>query len=308
MSFQMKLINAALSLTVKPILGIIPFNKFTLGVPRKMLKIIGGISPPDRQAHVTTKDAHHVPIEFIEYHLNVSKNRAKIILYLHGGGYLAGSPLTHRNITTRLSHYAECTVVAVDYRKSPEHPYPAALNDAVEVYQWLIESGYLPENIIIAGDSAGGNLTLITALAIRDRHLPRCAGLICISPWADLSSAGSTHVTNKRHDPMIPTHRVMDAAQLYANDIPLNDPRVSPLYADLHDLPPTLIHVGDREVLLSDSLSLHQRIKESGGESELKIWKDCPHVFQLFAGLAPQSKQSIREMCMFATRCWSNYS
>lgn len=304
MSFRMKLINFALRTTVKPILSLIPFNRLTLGVPRELVRIVGSISPPNKACFIHSVSAHNIPAEVVEYAQNCYPGTTQVMLYLHGGGYIAGSPLTHRNITTRLSYYAECTVLAIDYRKAPEHPYPAALDDAVESYTWLLEQGYKPENIIILGDSAGGNLTLATALAIRDRQLPQCAGIVCISPWTDLTASGETHTTKKSNDPMIPSHRVIEAALLYANGIPLDDPRVSPLYADYENMPPMLIHVGDKEVLLSDSQNLHKRAIMHGVKSHIKIWKNAPHVFQLFAGLAPQSSQSLKEIALFAKCCW----
>lgn len=306
MSFRMTLINTALKLTVKPILSLLPFNKFTIAIPREVLKIVAQVAPTISSCEITDVLIGDMKAEFVEYTKQRNPAKTKVMLYLHGGGYLAGSPLTHRNITSRLSCYANCSTLVIDYRKAPNYPYPAALEDSMQAYNWLLDRGYKSENIVILGDSAGGNLTLITALKIRDLGLPKPAGIVCISPWTDLTTSGDSYKTRKHSEPMIPGHRVIDAAKLFANGIPLNDPRISPLYADYENMPPMLIHVGDKEILLSDSVNLHNKAKEHGVQSELKVWKNSPHVFQLFAGIAPQSTQSLKEIADFAKSVWVN--
>ena len=170
------------------------------------------------------------------------------------------------------------------------------MNDALYAYEWLLSQGIAPNDIVIAGDSAGGNLTLVTLLAIRDKQLPLPASGICLSPWGDLTARGNSALYNRALDPMIPTSNIRGASRLYANGIPLEDPRLSPVFADLAGLPPLLIHVGENEVVLSDSTRLAANAVASGVDIDLKIWPNAPHVFQLFAGFVPQANQSLQEI------------
>ena len=155
---------------------------------------------------------------------------------------------------------------------------------------------------MLAGDSAGGHLTLSTLIAIRDRGLPLPAAAALLSPWTDLSCASQSHRHNRERDTLIPSRRVRHAARCFANGMPLDDPRVSPLFAGLHSLPPLLIHVGDGEVLLHDATRLAEKAREQGVDVSLRIWRDAPHVFQLFAGLVPQGTWSLKEIGRFMQR------
>ena len=305
MSFKMKVINRLLKLSVKPILSLVPINKHTISIPRKTIQLMTSFAPKIGSCKITDIVMNGVSAEQVELVKGRAPKFCKVLMYLHGGGYLVGSPLTHRNITSRLAHLGDCSVFAIDYRKSPEHKYPAALDDSVVSYQWLLDQGYKPENIVIAGDSAGGNLTLVTTLALRDRGLPLPAGIVCISPWTDMTCSGESYITRKDVEPMIPPHKVKDAANMYIGNVPAHDPRVSPLFADYEGMPPMLIHVGDHEILLHDSINLHIKAKQHGVDSDIKIWKEAPHVFQIFAGLAPQSSQALKEIAWWMKDKWS---
>ena len=216
------------------------------------------------------------------------------VLYLHGGAYCVGSPATHRAITSHLALASDATVFAIDYRMAPEHPFPAASDDALTAYRWLLENGYAPERVFIAGDSAGGGLTLATALQIRDQGLPAPGGLILLSPWVDLS-------LSRRNDPQQPDESMLSwptlehAAALYAGE-QRRHPLVSPLEADLDRLPPTLIIVGTDEILLGDSEALYGKMAAAGTSVRLSVYHNMWHVFPIQAGTLATANMAIAEM------------
>lgn len=304
MSSQLMLVNRLLRATVKPALHFISFDENKIGERRGWLCAIASLVPLPAHTVVETFRLGAFGAEWVYSEKHAAKAKDRVLLYLHGGAYLVGSPITHRNITARLARYGQCRVLAINYRKSPQYPFPYALEDAVSAYRYLLQQGYAPENITIAGDSAGGNLTFLTAIALRDRGLPKPAGVVGISPWTDLSSSGDSFFSHRSVDPMLPARRIAHAAKLHANGIPLDSPLLSPVFAELHDLPQMLVHVGESEVLLSDSLRFVDRARNYGVNAQIKVWKNAPHVFQIFAGIVPQSKQSLREIGHFLRHCW----
>src|SRR5688500_6492387 len=179
---------------------------------------------------------------------------AAAVLYLHGGGYVIGSPRSHRHLAAAIARAAGTRALLLDYRLAPEHPYPAALDDAVAAYQWLLGRGLAPSRVVVAGHSAGGGLTVATLLALRDRGLPPPAGGVCISPWLDLTCSGATYATKAAVDPIVARESVAMMAPAYAGARDPKAPLLSPLYADLRGLPPLLVQVGSDEVLLDDAL------------------------------------------------------
>jgi len=201
-------------------------------------------------------------------------------LYLHGGGYVMGSLNTHHELMARIARSTNAQVLGLDYRLAPEHLYPAAVDDAVSAYLWILEQGIASEHIVIAGDSAGGGLTLATLLVIRDRKLPMPAGAVLFSPWTDLTSSGASIRTRADADPMIGPEVLLPMAAHYAGNQPSNTPGISPLFGDLRGLPPLLIQVGDAEVLLDDSTRLHERAQAVGVDSTLHVFAEAFHVFQ----------------------------
>lgn len=215
------------------------------------------------------------------------------LLYLHGGGYAIGSAAGHRHLCAHLAAAAGITGYSVDYRLAPEHPYPAAVDDAVAAYAGLLALGIAPRNIIIAGDSAGGGLTLATALALRDRDLPQPAGLFCISPWADLTQTGASYRVCAERDLLV-TKAALDAwTVLYAGERDPAAPLISPAFADFTGLAPLLIHVGADEVLLSDSLKVAEAAGLANVPVELVIEKDMQHVWHFMLGMLTQARTSI---------------
>lgn len=221
------------------------------------------------------------------------------ILYLHGGGYVSGSPATHRGMVSQMAHETQISILLLDYSLAPEHPFPAALHDAVGTYLWLIDSGYAPENIFIAGDSAGGGLTLAMLLKLRDDNHPMPAGAICISPFADMVGTGKTMQENARKDPWLKASDLDLVTNLYNQDVPMDHPYVSPVYGNFEGLPPLLIQVGECEILLSDSERVAAKAAEYGVEVELRVWQGMWHVWHAFYEMVPESKRAIREMADF---------
>jgi len=231
--------------------------------------------------------------------ISLDKNYQKedgVILYLHGGGYVAGSPWLYKPLLRPLSKYCDMPVMAVDYRMAPDHVFPAGLDDSIAAYKALLEKGYQSKNIFIMGDSAGGNLTLATILKIKQEGLPNPAGSVSISPWADMSCSGDSVRSNEKSDSYIPGYdKIIVAAKMYAGETPLNDPLLSPVFADFSGMAPMKIIVGDIEVLYDDSRRVAEKASEAGVEVDYKAWRGQSHVFPLFSFL-PEAKQALREI------------
>lgn len=223
-----------------------------------------------------------------------SEHNDQAVLYLHGGAYLVGSPATHRNITSHLARAANACVYAIDYRLAPEHPFPAALDDVVDAFQWLLQNGYRADQITLAGDSAGGGLALATAVRLGNEGKPMPKGLLLLSPWADLGNPMAEQPITV-DEIMLNWHMLQQAAQRYAPD-QLDHQYVSPLSADLAGLPPTLIIVGDQEILLSDSERLLAGMQQAGSPVELYLFAGMWHVFVAHAGLLSNANLAIRLM------------
>jgi acetyl esterase/lipase len=221
------------------------------------------------------------------------------MLYLHGGGYLACSPVTHRAITGAYAN-RELKLFVPDYRLAPEHAFPAALDDALAVYKGLLESGIPPLKLAICGDSAGGGLALAALLAARDAGLPMPACAVLFSPWTDLAATGESLTTNSRRDAMLPGDRMAETAAFYLNGADAQNPLASPLYGDLAGLPPLLIQVGAGEVLRDDSTRLASRAKAAGVAVDINIWDGMPHVWQLFQGFLPEARAALDQAAGFA--------
>jgi len=220
----------------------------------------------------------------------------RAVLYLHGGGYVVGSINTHRELAARLSRAARARVLVIDYRLAPEHPYPAAVEDATAAYRWLLAAGTPPQHIVIAGDSAGGGLTVATLVALRDAALPLPAAGVCLSPWVDLEGSGESMTTKAAVDPLVDRERVRKTAAYYLAGQDPRTPLAAPLYANLSGLPPLLIQVGTAETLLDDSTRLAERARKAGVNVTLEPWEDMVHVWQVFAAILPEGQQAIERI------------
>lgn len=204
-----------------------------------------------------------------------------VILYCHGGGYSTGSRLYARTLTTKLAASTSMDVLCFDYRLAPENPYPAALEDALKAWDYLMLLGYGARDVIVAGDSAGGNLALSLVLQLKERKriLPR--GLVLLSPWTDLTGAGKTHETRKAVDPVLDEEYLNAMTLNYASGEDLKNPLISPLFGDMMGFPPTYIQVGDNEVLLSDAIRLHKKLIKENISVKIDVFKGMWHVFQM---------------------------
>jgi acetyl esterase/lipase len=229
----------------------------------------------------------------------------RAILYLHGGGYVMGSANTHRSMVGEISRAAQAVALLVDYRLAPEFPFPAAVEDGVAAYKWLLDQGFAPKNLAIAGDSAGGGLAVATLVSARDQGLPMPAAAVPISPWSDLTCTNESYKTRAEADPMVGSGSIGNMANRYLQGKDAKNPYASPNFASLKALPPLLIHVGRDEVLLDDSIKLDQKAKADGVSSTLEIWEDMIHVWHAFHPMLPEGKQAIERVGAFLREKWA---
>ncbi len=232
--------------------------------------------------------------------------RGPVLFYLHGGSYVFGSTATHADLLARFALETGARTLAIDYRLAPEHPYPAALEDALAAYRWLVgaegeaPSGSTP--VVVAGESAGGNLVLATLLALRDAGEAAPAGGILVSPWLDLGATSPSTRTNDAND-YGTRAMVLEQAKLFAGEVPLDDPRVSPLFADVHELPPLLVQVGGAERLHDEAVLFARRARDAGVEVTLDVLPEMPHAAALLAHYCEEGRRSItRAAAFFRTR------
>ena len=231
----------------------------------------------------------------------------KVILYLHGGAYIIGSPRTHRQLVSHLARMAGVTAVLPDYRLAPEHVFPAGLDDAVAVYRGLLGSGFKPEDIVISGDSAGGGLAVATLLTLRHAGVPMPAAAVLLSPFMDVTGSGESATTRADRDPWFDIADLRVVARYYCPDeSEWQNPLVSPVFANVAGLPPMLIQVGDDEILLSDSTRFAEKLEAAGGDVELEIWPHMWHVFQMFIGKMPESRAAVRKMSKYIQGCFGD--
>lgn len=223
----------------------------------------------------------------------------RALLYLHGGGYCIGSITSHRGLAAALSRAAGLRVLLLDYRLAPEHPFPAGLDDAVAAYRFLLDEIGDPRRLAIAGDSAGGGLTAATLLALRDAALPQPAVAALLSPWLDLSLSGASMQSRAAADPMVQRESLQPMADAYLQGAAPTTPLASPLFADLHDLAPMLIHVGDAETLLDDATRFADRARAAGVDATLEVWEHMIHVWHAFAFILPEARDAIARVGTF---------
>jgi len=277
-----------------------------------------GVSKPDRNASLPRrraaleKAARHLPmprrIEIEptkiasmagEWIRPAGEPAAGVVLYLHGGAYTMGSCVTHRALAARIALAGGARVLLPEFRLAPEHPCPESVEDAMTSYRWLIERGVSPEAMVVAGDSSGGGLAVALMVLARDDGLPLPAAIVCLSPWADLEMTGESITTRARLDPVCSLEESRFHAACYLGG---TDPRssvASPIHADLSGLPPLLIQVGDREILLDDSIRLAESARRAGVDVELQAWDGMWHVWHLLAAYVPEGERAIRQVGSF---------
>jgi len=221
------------------------------------------------------------------------------LLYLHGGAYMFGSPRLYRHFTWRMADAARAHVLIIDYRLAPEHPFPAALDDAVTAWRWLLDNGGSPSSMTIAGDSAGGGLALATMMKLRGEGLPLPVAAAVMSPWTDLALTGPSLHINADADPMLVAADVPRFAAGYLGGADARNPYASPLYGDPHGLPPTLIQAGGDEILRDDAVRMAEKMRSVGCDVELQVWPRMPHTWQLLAPVLPEAREAIDEVARF---------
>jgi monoterpene epsilon-lactone hydrolase len=222
-----------------------------------------------------------------------------VILFFHGGGYVSGSVAIHKLLCVSLARATGMRMLLPEYRLAPENPFPAALEDALSAYRWLLAQGFKPAEIIIAGDSAGGGLALATTLALRDAGEVLPVAVVCLSPWADLTLTGESYRTKAKADPILSTKKLHHWASSYTDENNLSNPLVSPVYADFHDFPPLLIQVGSEEIMLDDALRVAEKAKAAGVGVTLKVWLGMWHVWHATGTWLPESREALAEIGQF---------
>lgn len=220
----------------------------------------------------------------------------KVLLYLHGGAYVLGSCHSHRHMVSHLAREGQVETLLPEYRLAPEDRFPAAVDDAVAAFRGLIDQGYEPDDIIVAGDSAGGGLSVAMMIALRDFGGPMPKAAFLLSPWLDLSGSGESIETRRDRDPWFKPEDMPVAASFYCEEDEVSNPLVSPVYAEMQGLPKTFVQVGDDEILLSDATRLVEGIRAAGGQAEIQVFSEMWHVFQAFLLVVPEARDAIRTL------------
>lgn len=264
-------------------------------IQRELISTAYLTSVPPKGCQFQTIEAEGLSLTRVSY----SEEPRGIVLYLHGGGYICGSPKTHRGLTGHLSKSSNTMLIVPDYRLAPEHPFPAALDDAENLYRALLDEGHPPSAISFAGDSAGGGLAVSLAIRLRDKGIPLPASLTLFSPWVDLSN---DHLYSPEEEPLLSRQWIDKAARLYCGAESRSNPLVSPIHGDLSGLPPMLIQVGSEEILMNDSQRLAEAARRDGVDVTLDIFNSLWHVFQVHAGQLDRATAAVNEAGDFIRR------
>ncbi len=273
-----------------------PSDSLTIAERRAQYERAEKVFPTPPEVKVERVSAPAAPAEWLRPPGAVA---GRVVLYLHGGGYVIGSPRSHRHLAAAIASAAAASALLLDYRLAPEHPFPAAVDDATAAYRWLLDQAIAPEHVVIAGDSAGGGLTMATLLALRDARVPLPAGGVCISPWVDLTCSGETYRTKAAVDPIVGQAGVAAMATAYLGNVSPRIPLASPVFADLHGLPPLLIHVGSEEVLLDDAVQLAAEARAAGVETTIEVWERMIHVWHWFLPMLDEAHAAVEGIGRF---------
>ena len=262
----------------------------TVDEQRARYRKLAQLLPAPEGVTVEAVDAGGVPAE---WHRPAGGDDSAAIVYFHGGGYCIGGVDTHRGMAGHLAVATGVPVLTVDYRLAPEHPHPAPVEDAASAYRWVLQQGVAAGRTALAGDSAGGGLAVTTCLALREGGDPLPGFAVLISPWTDVEGTGATMNTLAGDDPMVTGEGLAEMREWFLAGHDPRDPLVSPLHGDLAGLPPTLIHVGEREMLLDDALRLADRLRSAGVDVTCEVWPEMVHVWHMFAGQVPESDAGL---------------
>ena len=264
---------------------------------RRRLAFLGRLVPrPPRSTEMIAVDAGGVKAERI---MTPASRHDRHVLYLHGGSYVVGWPGLYRDLTWRLATLCRACVLCIDYRLAPEHPFPAALDDAVAAYRWLLAQGADPHRIALMGDSAGGGLVFATMLRLRDEGFELPAAAVVVSPWTDLALTGDSFRLNAAIDPLIPVELAPRVVDLYLAGADPRDPYASPLYGDPAGLPPTLILVGGDDVLRDDAVRMADKMRAAGCHVEIVVWPHMWHVWHMLMRVMPEAMAAIARIGTF---------
>jgi acetyl esterase/lipase len=260
---------------------------------RKRLDQLGRLGRPARHVAIEEKTIAGLRAEWYRPR---EATPGKVLLYLHGGAYALGSCDSHRKLVTHIARAGKIEAVMPEYRLAPEHPFPAGLDDAVAVFKELLGMGYGADDIIIGGDSAGGGLSVAAMLQLRHQGAPLPRAAILLSPFLDMSASGESMKTRASQEPWFHAEEIEVVIRYYCPDEDVRNPLLSPVFANVSGLPPMLIHVGDDEILLSDSTRFAHKLRTAGIDVELEVFLEMWHVFQLFIGTMPESKRAVRKI------------
>jgi monoterpene epsilon-lactone hydrolase len=260
------------------------------------------VDEASRKLNRMPKDIEVVPVKvddmYAEWIIPKDAPDKKVIMYIHGGGFISGSCLTHRMHVAKFAKGSGIKALLFNYRLAPEHPYPAAVEDCVTAYLWLLEQGYLPSDIVLCGESAGGTLTLATLVALKDKGIALPGGGVAISPVTDLTCSAQSFITNAKKD-IAPLNSWSVWTKYYIGDNDPNLPWLSPQKADLSGLPPLLLCVGSNEIHLDDTVNFAKKAKEHGTDATLMVWEGMVHAFPIMSPLFPEAKQAMDNICAF---------
>jgi len=291
---KIKLLKALLRSLVKPMFG----PPLSYPLQRVWLYAMSAVSIKPRKTQLKSMNVLGVPVQQVSNAATPGSPEENVILYLHGGAYCIGSAKTHGGLTANLAKKCRAKVFVPEYRLAPEHAMPAAIDDCLNCYEWLLSEGHKPSQIIIAGDSAGAGLVMATALRLKEKNLAQPAGLVLMSPWVDLTLENLNKV-NDKVDPLLRWTNLKPAAKLYLNGADPKDPLASAIFADLSGLAPMLIQVGSEEILLGDAQKLYDQAQKCQVDVSFNLYQQGWHVFQLQAGLLNMADQAIDEISLF---------
>ena len=256
-------------------------------------------SKPGPMVQIKPDQLAGLPVEWVRPRSLTQPDTAPICLYLHGGAFAMGGLNSHRDLASQFAQRAQIRLLMVDYRLAPEHPFPAALDDVLAVYRALLAQGIPAQRLLLGGDSAGGNLALGTAQAIRAQGLAPPAALVLFSPWLDLTGHSPSRQANAASDVMLSQQVLDEAVALYAPGLPLDDARLSPLFGPLAGLPPCLMVASSAEILIDDARRLKQLLLAAGGQVELLEWANTPHAFPVMARYLPEGRAALDQTARF---------
>ncbi len=251
---------------------------------------MGNMTAEPAGAEYSAVDAGGIAAQWVDV---PGADKRRVLLYLHGGGYVICSPNSHRKLVGHLAAAAGCRALVIDYRLAPEHPHPAAVDDALAAYRWLLAQGFGHESIAVAGDSAGGGLTIATLVAIRDAGLPSPCAAVVMSPWVDLEGTGDSIRTKASVDLLVQGEALKMMASMFLAGKDARTPLACPLYAEVSRLPPVYVQVGGDETLLDDSTRLATRLAAAGNAVRLEVFPEMQHVFQINAGNVPEADDAV---------------